>query len=1695
MLPRGRTHPRLDICIKLSQPNADPNLVGAGPNAAGVPRARAGVVTTALACTLALLAVPARADAAPPWQPIGDGSALNQSTSVAAVSVDIEMVGTAPHTAWTEGGDVFVRSWSGTAWSQVGTRVDGAGTSKDSRIESDGTRPWVVYVENVAGVDETHVRQWDGSAWAARGGALNNSGATNTQAPYIDVSGSTPYVVWRENSAPPRGYVKRWDGASWTALGGSLNVDDTRDIGTTGIAVDGTTPYVVMQQWNGTKWQVYVRRWDGTNWVTLGGSLNVNSGENAWQPRIALDGATPYVAWYEDAAGSRYVYVKRWNGTSWESVGTGSVNPYYANTVDLAVDAGTPYVTWGEWNYDTYVQVAARWTGTRWQQLGGGMNNVHTSAGSTGAITLNAGEPWVVWTEDVASVRNAFAKRYAPNNSMVGQLTNVTVSTSPSQVELSWTNPPDATYAGVRIHRSTTQGVLGSLIGTITAGATPDNAFVDTAVTAATTYYYHLVAYDSLGNQREVAYETGESFWSPRRYGVGVATDGSRLWSFGGCANCTVTSDIDTYTASTDTVAKQAAVLPSARYRTRASWVGGSVNKAFVVGGWAGSGFLDDIITYDPATGTVADIGNMPGPRLEGGLAYASNTDRLYYFGGESAGGGVVADTIFEIDPHTGASVDTGVRLAQPLRRIHPVYWPRDGCIYIFGGSTSSDVRVDTIQRFCPATSTITTLPTKFPAGRTELTATRGADEIYLIGGDDGAYSRDVWGFSPEAGTLLRHAVTLPIRQVTNSPEQMTGPSIYAVGPYPMSDKVLQITPGTLVRGHTTQIPATPTNTSPTNAQLVASGAVPLAASAYSDPDGDVHAASQWQVRTNAGTYASPLWDSGVTTTSLTNATTASIAGDGTYWFRVRYRDVNFGWSPWSAETSFSINEQAPNATPSSPADGAWVTSSQPLLEAMYTDQQADPGTITFEVCSSAAAEPWSTTCGPSYQSGSSLPNIASGATGGWAPATALAEGTWYWRVRGNDGIDGPWSAARSLRIDSVAPPTVTGVSATRSGLGKITITWNPVTDPAPGSGSITYDVETSLDGTTWSSSCTDTTATSCTRSGLGGQTLLHVRVRACDLAGNCSPWASDNASTGAGYYLRSTATTLLGIPNKLASLPPAAAANTATSIRHHNRTGWHVFEPGTTNSATPATASEPADAPHASPTGAGWVIDDYAGKVAAAGAIDVGITTTSNSGGGVGTLQCRAYRIATSGGSISSFTFLEKAVVAGDAVDGLASIQRTCSLTGLTTQTAFAANEALYVELWLNVTTAGPAGSTMTLTVDDGSSYVLAPAPGTPPDVPTLVSPSSAAIVSTTPALSASYTHPAVRDGVVEFEVATDSAFTSIVATGTSNTVASGSGASWTTAPLTEGTTYYWRARAVDIDELTSGWSEARSLTVTTPPAIPVASAPVAGVSTGTLTPELSASAFSDVDAGDAHAASEWQVRIATGSYATPAAASGTTTTALTSWTVPAGALAADATYAWRVRYRDSHGAWSAWSSEATFVATSSASTITIGLDSTTRSLGTLTPGVDMAATTTVSIDTTNASGYSLTATDPSDTTSLVRTSGGTFEDWTGTGASPTTWTEGTTGASGYFGATVVGTGGGAVPKLAKWGTGTTATDYVANRYAGLIATTAALLHERSTATSSTATITIGWRGNPATTTPAGDYSTTVTLSAVANP
>jgi hypothetical protein len=146
------------------------------------------------------------------------------------------------------------------------------------------------------------------------------------------------------------------------------------------------------------------------------------------------------------------------------------------------------------------------------------------------------------------------------------------------------------------------------------------------------------------------------------------------------------------------------------------------------------------------------------------------------------------------------------------------------------------------------------------------------------------------------------------------------------------------------------------------------------------------------------------------------------------------------------------------------------------------------------------------------------------------------------------------------------------------------------------------------------------------------------------------------------------------------------------------------------------------------------------------------------------------------------------------------------------------------------------------------------------------------------------------------------------------------------TACSLNPGTTYYWRVRYQDNHGAWSEWSEEASFTtestppVTTenrPPDRPVCLTPEDGATGVSTSPTLESSSFRDPDVGDSQAASQWQMTTTSGDYHEPTV---DRLESLNSIVFPDEMLSPDTTYYWRVRYQDSHEAWSEWSEESSF-------------------------------------------------------------------------------------------------------------------------------------------------------------------------------
>lgn len=141
----------------------------------------------------------------------------------------------------------------------------------------------------------------------------------------------------------------------------------------------------------------------------------------------------------------------------------------------------------------------------------------------------------------------------------------------------------------------------------------------------------------------------------------------------------------------------------------------------------------------------------------------------------------------------------------------------------------------------------------------------------------------------------------------------------------------------------------------------------------------------------------------------------------------------------------------------------------------------------------------------------------------------------------------------------------------------------------------------------------------------------------------------------------------------------------------------------------------------------------------------------------------------------------------------------------------------------------------------------------------------------------------------------------------------------------LDHNSSYYWRGAYSD--GTWSTWSTGTSFTTNTL-STPTHSSPADGTTVTTLTPTLTASAFADAQPGHTHLAAQWQIDTSN-SFAAPFYDSGAIAPG-NSLAVPTAILSDHSTYYWRVRYEDSSGQWSAYSTATRFLVSESKVVVT---------------------------------------------------------------------------------------------------------------------------------------------------------------------
>ncbi len=236
-----------------------------------------------------------------------------------------------------------VRRWDGTDWTYpVGSAgehfTDGAWDSAQVAVASNASAQLVVAWTADAGADfEVLVKAYQGGEWvdfagSGTAGGVSNSGPWVTRPVLAVFSDGRPLVAWENYATSARKiFLKQWTGAVWQEMGG-----DSGGLGLFAGAVKVRAPALVIDSTDRTViawseenlsgiWQVRLQRWTGSAWEQLGASAGAdglsNTPGDSISPSIALDGSdNPIVVWTDHSSGVNEIYLRHWDGTSWQEV-------------------------------------------------------------------------------------------------------------------------------------------------------------------------------------------------------------------------------------------------------------------------------------------------------------------------------------------------------------------------------------------------------------------------------------------------------------------------------------------------------------------------------------------------------------------------------------------------------------------------------------------------------------------------------------------------------------------------------------------------------------------------------------------------------------------------------------------------------------------------------------------------------------------------------------------------------------------------------------------------------------------------------------------------------------------------------------------------------------------------------------------------------------------------------------------------------------------------------------------------------------------------------------------------------------------------------------------------------------------------------------------------------------------------------
>ncbi|MEO8637675.1 MAG: Ig-like domain-containing protein [Candidatus Taylorbacteria bacterium] len=294
-----------------------------------------------------------------------------------------------PYVAYRDSGNsnkIMVLKYNGSSWVTLpsgSTGISGNDSYTPTMAFDSSGNPYVAMQDGGTGGNsyKAVVKKFDGSSWVTVGSVA----ATSQQADYpsIAIDSSNNIYVAHMDYFPDGGKValEKFNGTSWSTVGASSGNGFSDGQGDqVSLALDSTgVPYVAFSDhFSGRGNKATVMKYNGSSWVVVG-SPAFSAGQ-VFSTSIKLDSTNiPYVA-YKDVGTSNRITVMKFTSGSWSNVGSAGFNGGATGSEwpSLAFDSlDVPYVGFSDGANGLRTTVM-KYNGSSWEAVG--------SAGFTSSI-------------------------------------------------------------------------------------------------------------------------------------------------------------------------------------------------------------------------------------------------------------------------------------------------------------------------------------------------------------------------------------------------------------------------------------------------------------------------------------------------------------------------------------------------------------------------------------------------------------------------------------------------------------------------------------------------------------------------------------------------------------------------------------------------------------------------------------------------------------------------------------------------------------------------------------------------------------------------------------------------------------------------------------------------------------------------------------------------------------------------------------------------------------------------------------------------------------------------------------------------------------------------------------------------------------------------------------------------------------